>query len=272
MKADFEEVNGAGLLVYGSPSNAYGKTMLGGQDVHVVNAMIANVYDGREAEDSNAAVVYLGKYRGIDVFEQKAADQIRISLDATGQAYVKLIIRKTDPGLGLLALAGGFKDSLESDEEAANREESEEAKGKIGELKSKFIIPRHPVMGDVRVWGGANRPDGVKKGDIIAMSTTAIIPVVYGAHGAVEAGDDASNAGWIALSDLRDASLFGIKGHAKMLLKAIELAELTHQLPRSFGETLVARSADIGVADSAQMLAASDLLNKKTVVKPDLRL
>lgn len=237
------------LAIYGSDGNPYGPTMVGGADVVAINAMLQNAFDSG-LTDNAAPVVKIGTYKGRTVYEQKAADQIRISLDPVShKAYVKLIIRKTDPGLGFMALAGGFKEAQETDVQTANREETEEAKGKSGQLIAKHNIPRHPVLGDVRVWGGADRADGVKKGDIFAMSTAALIPVVNNAHGFVEAGDDAASAGWVSLADLTDANLFGIKGHARMLLEATKLASLTHMLPASFAQTLHARSEDIRFGD-----------------------
>lgn len=114
------------------------------------------------------------------------------------------------------------------------------------------------------LWGGQDRPDGVKKGDIIAMSTMAMVPVVRNAHGDVEPGDDASGAGWVPLSAITDANVFGIKGHAAMLLQAARLAGVSDQIPKSFDDTLKARTSDITVATEYLQQKASILFNVST--------
>ncbi|MBL1146421.1 MAG: hypothetical protein HND56_05770 [Pseudomonadota bacterium] len=267
------------LKVYGSPGNQYGDTMVGGEDVKKINQMLQDAFAAGQA-GGGEALVQIGTHKGRNIFEQKAADQIRISLDDDGNAYVKLIIRQLDPGLGLLALAGGFKDQGETDQQAADREEMEEASGATGTLVSSYQIDRRPVAGDVRVWGGPDRADGVKNGDVIAMSTTAMVPVVRNAHLCdVQAGDDATNAGWVKLSDLTDANVFGIKGHAEMLEQAAGLAGLAEQLPQSFSSSLQARNKDILVGTSEERQAADRLIqsshqppsHKQTAQKPRLK-
>ncbi|MCI5060718.1 MAG: hypothetical protein MRY79_06575 [Alphaproteobacteria bacterium] len=235
--------------------------MVGGKDVKAINDMLQTAFDEKRAGVGEDVVVRIGTFKGRNVSEQKAADQIRISLDEDGNAYVKLITRGADPGLGLLALTGGFKDEGETDQQTADREEVEEAKSETGTLIAKYEISRHPVKGDVRVWGGPDREDGVKNGDIIAMSTMAMVPVVRNAHGIVEAGDDASGAAWVRLSGIKDANVFGIKGHAQLLLEATKLAGLTDQLPESFAQSLSARQNDIAVANRALRSAAIMLLD-----------
>lgn len=252
--------NNEAMNIYGTPGNEFGDTMVGGDDVAAINKMLSDAFDTGAAGVGDP-VVKIGEYKGRSVFEQKAADQIRISLDDEGNAYVKLIVRKLDPGLGLVALAGGFKDAGETDAEAADREENEEAKGEKGDFVEKYEIPRHPVAGDVRVWGGNDRPDGVAKGDVIAMSTMAMVPVVKNAHGIVEAGDDATGAGWVPLSEIKDANVFGIKGHATMLLEAATLAGVDSHLPESFKNTLEAREEDVIVGSDELQQAASTLLD-----------
>ena len=248
------------LNVYGSPDNQFGDTMVGGKDVNKINTMLADAFADGSA-GVGEALVKIGEYKGRNIFEQKAADQIRMSLDNDGTAYVKLIIRELDPGLGLLALAGGFKDEGETDQQAADREEMEEAAGATGKLLSKHEIERHPVTGDVRVWGGADRDDGVKNGDVIAMSTMGMVPVVQNAHTHdVTAGDDATQAGWVKLTELQDANVFGIKGHAKMLTKAAALSGVSEQLPQSFTQTLQDREQDILVGTAEQYQAAKSLV------------
>ncbi len=249
------------LSVYGSPNNQFGDTMVGGKDVEKINTMLADAFTDGSA-GVGEALVKIGEHKGRSIFEQKAADQIRMSLDDDGAAYVKLIVRELDPGLGLLALAGGFKDEGETDQEAADREEMEEAAGEAGKLLAKHEIARHPVAGDVRVWGGPDRDDGVKNGDVIAMSTMGMVPVVQNAHTHdVQAGDDATQAGWVKLTDLQDANVFGIKGHAKMLAKAAELAGVPEQLPQSFTQTLQDREQDILVGTAEQYQAANALVS-----------
>ncbi|TNE30949.1 MAG: hypothetical protein EP349_04645 [Alphaproteobacteria bacterium] len=256
------------LSVYGSPGNQYGDTMVGGEDVKTINKMLQDAFAAGQA-GVGEALVQIGEHKGRNIFEQKAADQIRISLDDDGNAYVKLIIRQLDPGLGLLALAGGFKDQGETDQQAADREEMEEASGETGTLVSSYQIDRRPVAGDVRVWGGPDRADGVKNGDVIAMSTTAMVPVVRNAHLCdVQAGDDATNAGWVKFSDLTDADVFGIKGHAEMLEQAAQLAGIAEQLPQSFSASLQARNTDILVGTPEQRQAADDLIQSSHQTQP----
>lgn len=248
------------VTVYGTPGNQFGDTIVGGDDFKIVHKMLEDAFASGLAGSGDDVITKIGEFKGCNVFEQKAVDQIRISLDDDGQAYVKLIVRQLDPGKGLIAPAGGFKDEGESDEQAADREENEEAKSKTGELISKYQTPRRPIVGDARVWGGPDRKDGVKNGDIIMMSSAAMVPVVKNAHGKVEAGDDAVFAGWIALSDLDDANVFGVKTHASMVLEAVTIAGLDDQLPQSFKDTLKERAAEIHVASQVQQNEAALLL------------
>lgn len=247
------------INVYGTAGNAYGKSMVGGSDVKEINEMLAQAFANGVA-GVGEALVRIGTYKGHRVFEQKAADKVRISLDDNGEAYIKLIIRKNDPGLGFLAPTGGFKDGDETDKQAANREEAEEAKGKKGALIKEFSIARHAVPGDIRYWAGSDRDDGIKSGDIIAMSTAVDVNIVRNAHGDVKAGDDASDAGWVKLSRLADANMFGIKGHAGMILKAAQMAGLGDQIPKSFSDSLANRQQDILVGDAHDHQAVSKFL------------
>jgi ADP-ribose pyrophosphatase YjhB (NUDIX family) len=256
------------LVVYGSPGNQFGDTMVGGNDVININKMMEDAFSSGSAGVGDS-VVKIGNYKGHNVFEQKAADQIRISMDDNGNAYVKLIVRKLDPGRGLIALAGGFKDTGESDQQAADREEKEEAKSDTGRLIILHQIDRHPVRGDVRIWGGPDRDDGVKNGDIIAMSTVGMVPVVSNAHTFVEAGDDASGAGWIKLSDIADSNVFGIKGHAVMLLQAASLAGVDTQLPSSYTKSLNTRTEDILIGSSDLQAKANNIVGKQNTPKKD---
>lgn len=236
------------VTVYGTPGNQYGDTIVGGEDFKIVHKMLEDAIASGIAGSGDDVISKIGEFKGRDVYEQKAVDQIRISLDDDGQAYVKLIVRDLDPGKGMIAPAGGFKDEGESDEQAADREENEEAKSKAGELIERHTIARRPVTGDARVWGGPDRADGVKNGDIIMMTTAAMVPVVKNAHGAVEKGDDAKYAGWVKLSDLDDANVFGVKAHAQLVLEAVSIAGLSDQLPASFAETLAQRTVEVQIA------------------------
>jgi hypothetical protein len=70
----------------------------------------------------------------------KASDAIRIIIDSNKVHWIILIVRVFAPGIGNLALAGGFLDSaLESNSGAADREFEEEVSGFVW-LKSQFSI------------------------------------------------------------------------------------------------------------------------------------
>lgn len=246
MKKQFKDNNA--LHIYGTKGNQYGDTMIGGLNAQAINALMeARYFTGEPKQGEN--LIFLMDYMGHSLYEQKAADQIRISLDDDGKAYVKLIMRQNDPGMGFIALAGGFKDAGETDQQTADREENEEAKSNAGELIATYQLPRRPVAGDIRIWTGPDRDDGIKNGDILALSTMAFVPVVKNAHKSIKAGDDATDAAWVALSELKDANIFGVKTHAKMLLEALNVAGLVEQLPPSFLLSFMDRKADILVQE-----------------------
>ena len=81
--------NNNDLDVYGTAGNPYGKMMVGGQDAEALNNMLSDAYKGGVA-GGDTPLTKIGEYKGRSVFEQQAADQVRISLDDNGKAYVKL--------------------------------------------------------------------------------------------------------------------------------------------------------------------------------------
>ncbi|MBI1327815.1 MAG: hypothetical protein GC136_09265 [Alphaproteobacteria bacterium] len=247
------------LKTYATAGNPSGDDMLDGEDLKIVSKMLRHAIENGVADSDGASLIKIGEYKGHSVFEHKAVDQIQISINDDGQAYVKLIVRKKDPGMGLAAFAGGRKDEGESDEVAAEREGSEEAKSKKGKLIAKYKIDRHPVAGDVRVKNGNDRAEGVELGDITAISTAAIIIVEENVHDGIQAGDDAAGAGWVLLSTITNANLFSIKDHAEMLVQATELAGVDNQLPESFYTSLLERKDDIARA-SPELQGSAKLL------------
>ena len=79
----------------------------------------------------------------------RASDAIRIIIDSNGEHWIILIVRAFAPGIGNLALAGGFLDSItESHSKAADRELDEEVDG-LNWLKSsyniKFDLPEQKI-------------------------------------------------------------------------------------------------------------------------------
>lgn len=243
------DIEGQRVILTGSASNKYGPCMIGGDLAQTLCSEASKLIQSNPLTHSNA-ILHLGKYGKRNVFVQRAADQVRISVDSNHQnPHVKLIARRYDPGLGLLALAGGFIDQDEQPEDTAKREETEEADGPGGELLNKYFLQERVVQGDVRLWNGNQRDKVIENGDIIVLSTTAFIPVVKNAHiHRVLTGDDASKAGWIALSDLPSAQLFGIREHAKILSDGAKLAGLETSLSEEFQNSLLTRTTHINFA------------------------
>lgn len=109
--------------------------------------------------------------------------------------HVLLVTRKTSPGQGLLALAGGHKNSNETFEQCAIRELKEETKIKLSERTLRKCIESHELF------------DNPNRSQVICKPTVAYYIVVDpnpdGSLPKVKGADDAAKAKWYPLSYIK---------------------------------------------------------------------
>jgi 8-oxo-dGTP diphosphatase len=117
-----------------------------------------------------------------------------------GQKYLLLIQRKHAPFAGCWALPGGFVDENESPDDAARRELYEETGVSTSEITQLYTF---------------GRPNRDPRGWTVSIAYTAQID--YAVNQPV-AADDASAAGWFALSELPENMAFD---HQFIIDKAI---------------------------------------------------
>lgn len=114
---------------------------------------------------------------------------------------ILMIKRKGNPFAGHWALPGGFIDPGETPEQAAKRELQEETGVDIGSIQMSYIGKFDELGRDPRM------------DHVISHAFLARIPQQQ-----AQAGDDASAAGWIPITQLKSLQL--AFDHAKILAKA----------------------------------------------------
>jgi 8-oxo-dGTP pyrophosphatase MutT (NUDIX family) len=156
-----------------------------------------------------------------------AADAIL--LDDHGQTI--LITRRNNPGIGKLAIPGGFIDGAESAEAAARREAFEET-GISPEIlslaKTLAIMPRlYNRPGDIRIAWSDLPGTPIKRGDLVMVPTQGVVLRLPGNLHTLNltAGDDAATVRIAQIATLNQAD-FGIPDHLPMLQAALQLLKL----------------------------------------------
>jgi len=171
---------------------------------------------------------YLGPYtlpdgKTVQLTLRHAADAIL--LDDLGQTV--LITRLHNPGIGKLAIPGGFIDGDETAEAAARREAVEEtgiSPQLLASAKTLAVMPRlYNRPGDIRIaWNDLPGTD-IKQGDIMMVPTQGVCLKLPGDFTKIplHAGDDAGAVQVAKISELTQDQ-FGISDHLPMLRAALQ--------------------------------------------------
>jgi ADP-ribose pyrophosphatase YjhB (NUDIX family) len=152
-----------------------------------------------------------------------AADAIL--LDDLGQTI--LITRLNNPGIGKLAIPGGFIDGAESAEAAARREAVEETgipAQHLATAKTLAVMDRlYNRPGDIRIAWNDLPGTEIKKGDVMMVPTQGVCLKLPGDFTQIplHAGDDAGAVQVAKISELTQAQ-FGISDHLQMLQAALK--------------------------------------------------
>ena len=179
--------------------------------------------------DSNPVVQpaeYLGPItlpdgKTVSLYLRHAADAIM--LDDCGQTIV--ITRLEPPGIGRLAIPGGFIDGGESAEEAARREAVEETGISADLLASAVTIAVLPRLydrpGDIRVAYNNLVGTSIQKGDVMMIPTQGFCLKLPGDFTKLPllAGDDAGAVRVVKIAELK-ASEFAVPDHPVMIRQA----------------------------------------------------
>lgn len=159
--------------------------------------------------------------RTVGLYLRHAADAIMI--DDCGQ--VILITRRNNPGIGKLAIPGGFIDGSETVEAAARREAVEEtgiSAELMGGAKTLGVLKRlYDRPGDIRVAWSDLPGTPIKTGDLMMIPSQGVCLKFAGdfTRFPLQAGDDAGSVRVEKIAGL-DPSAFGITDHLPMILQA----------------------------------------------------
>lgn len=111
--------------------------------------------------------------------------------------HILLIKRRSMPGKGLWALPGGFKNPTETFQQAAIRELKEE---------TKIKVPVPALIGNISDQMQADEPHRSERGTVVSQVYKIELPA--GPLPKVTGSDDALEAKWIPLSELRESNMF----------------------------------------------------------------
>lgn len=198
-------------------------------DPTLQRAIITRILRDHDPNPIVGPAEYLGPYtlpdgKTVQLCLRHAADAIL--LDDLGQTI--LITRLNNPGIGKLAIPGGFIDGTESAETAARREAVEETgipPQFLASAKTLAIMPRlYDRPGDIRIAWNNLPGTNIKKGDIMMVPTQGVCLKLPGDFRQIPltAGDD---AGAVQVAKIRDLTptKFGIRDHLPMLQAALKL-------------------------------------------------
>jgi len=115
----------------------------------------------------------------------------------TQSGHVLLIQRRSEPGKGLWALPGGFKHDTETFKQAALRELKEE---------TKLKVPLPVLEGSITKNFTADAPHRSERGTVV--SQVFRIELKAGDLPKVKAADDAMDAKWVPLSEVKESNMF----------------------------------------------------------------
>jgi 8-oxo-dGTP pyrophosphatase MutT (NUDIX family) len=195
-------------------------------DPTLQRAIITRILRDHDPNPIVGPAEYLGPFtlpdgKTVQLCLRHAADAIL--LDDLGQTI--LITRRNNPGIGKLAIPGGFIDGDETVDAAARREAIEEtgiSPQLMAGAKTLTILPRlYNRPGDIRIAWNNLPGTQIKKGDIMMVPTQGVCLKLPGdfTQFQLKAGDD---AGTVQVAKIRDLtqSQFGIGDHLPMLQEA----------------------------------------------------
>ena len=111
--------------------------------------------------------------------------------------HVLLIKRRSEPGKGLWALPGGFKHHTETFKQAALRELKEE---------TKLKVPLPVLEGSITETFIADAPHRSERGTVVSQVFKIMLKA--GELPKVKGSDDAMEAKWVLLADVRESEMF----------------------------------------------------------------
>jgi 8-oxo-dGTP pyrophosphatase MutT (NUDIX family) len=195
-------------------------------DPTLQRAIITRILRDHDPNPIVGPAEYLGPFtlpdgKTVQLCLRHAADAIL--LDDLGQTI--LINRRNNPGIGKLAIPGGFIDGDETVDAAARREAIEEtgiSPNLIAGAKTLTITPRlYNRPGDIRIAWNDLPGTRIKQGDIMMVPTQGVCLKLPGdfTQLPLKAGDD---AGAVHVAKIRDLTpeQFGIGDHLPMLQEA----------------------------------------------------
>lgn len=201
---------------------------------HVVDPALQRAIIDRilREHDPNPAVrpaEYLGPItlpdgKTVGLYLRHAADAVM--LDDCGQTI--LITRLHNPGIGRLALPGGFIDGAETAEQAARREAVEETgipENLLATARTLAVLPRlYDRPGDIRIAYNNLPGTSIRPGDVMMIPTQGVCLKLPGdfARLKLQAGDDAGAVRVAKIASLTE-SQFSVPDHLPMLHRAQEL-------------------------------------------------
>jgi 8-oxo-dGTP pyrophosphatase MutT (NUDIX family) len=195
-------------------------------DPALQRAIITRILRDHDPNPVVGPAEYLGPFtlpdgKTVELCLRHAADAIL--LDDLGQTI--LITRRNNPGIGKLAIPGGFIDGDETVDAAARREAIEEtgiSPHLMSTAKTLTILPRlYNRPGDIRIAWNNLPGTRIKQGDIMMVPTQGVCLKLPGdfTQLPLAAGDD---AGTVQVAKIRDLTpkQFGIGDHLPMLQEA----------------------------------------------------
>ncbi len=208
-------------------------------DPALQRAIITRILRDHDPNPIVGPAEYLGPFtlpdgKTVQLCLRHAADAIL--LDDLGQTI--LITRLNNPGIGKLAIPGGFIDGDETPDAAARREAIEEtgiAPQRMAEAKTLAIMPRlYNRPGDIRIAWNDLPGTNIKKGDIMMVPTQGVCLKLPGdfIQLPLKAGDDAGAVKIAKIQELTQ-SQFGIRDHLPMLQAALSSSFFEKKEPKN---------------------------------------
>ncbi len=203
-------------------------------DHHIIDpvlqrSIIARILRDHDPDPAVQPAEYLGPItlpdgQTVSLYLRHAADAIII--DDCGQCI--LITRLNEPGIGKLAMPGGFIDGDETAEQAARREAMEEtgiSESLLATAKTLGVLPRlYDRPRDIRIAYNDLPGTEIKKGDVMMIPTQGVGLKLPGDFNKISlhAGDDAGSVRILRIADLT-VSDFGIADHLTMINRVLGL-------------------------------------------------
>lgn len=140
---------------------------------------------------------YYKNYR--EAFSKNPYETQHLTADALviQSGHVLLIKRRAEPGKGLWALPGGFKHTTETFRQAALRELREE---------TKLKVPLPVLEGSIQDTFVADQPHRSERGTVVSQVFKIVLKA--GDLPKVKGSDDADEAKWFPISEVRESFMF----------------------------------------------------------------